>query len=100
MTGTAYCGRDQTTLWIEVPEGLYGATSGSPIVNARGAIVGVVSQVGGSHPDAIERGTTGPGPRPHTTLPVWVVQQIAAAQADVGAADVEALEAHDPGFQP
>jgi hypothetical protein len=60
------------TLWINVPAGIEQGTSGSPIVTAAGALVGVVSHGGG------EGAFYGRAPRPHLTLLVWVLRQIMA----------------------
>jgi hypothetical protein len=81
LAGTAEHG-DPTShiIWASFPEGIEGGTSGSPIVNMQGAIVGIVSQFGGTEPDALERGRSGGrAPRPHLTLPVWVMQHVRQA---------------------
>lgn len=65
---------DHHTLWLEVPEGIEEGTSGSPIVTARGDIVGVVSLMIGTE----EKGASGITPRPHLTLPAWVMRHIQA----------------------
>jgi hypothetical protein len=73
LEGTATLIRDDHhTLWLEVPEGIEEGTSGSPIVTARGGIVGVVSLMVG--PD--EKATSGMAPRPHLALPAWVMRRI------------------------
>jgi len=67
---------------INMPEGIEGGTSGSPIVTAQGTLAGIVSQAGGAEPDAPEKGREGFAPRVHLTLPGWVVRRIQAAEAD------------------
>jgi hypothetical protein len=80
LAGTAeQWGAEDSRLWVTVPDGIEGGTSGSPIVNMHGAIVGIVSQFGGGEADTVERGRTGPAPRPHLTLPPWIMRQILAA---------------------
>jgi hypothetical protein len=75
---------DAHGVWITMPDGIEGGTSGSPIVTAQGAIVGIVSQVGGDASLDPEKGYEGFAPRPHLTLPVWVVQQIQAEEDSAG----------------
>jgi hypothetical protein len=60
-------GQDAHMLAIEIA-GIEGGTSGSPIVTAEGALIGIVSYF-----DAADRGLA---PRPHLTLPVWFVRKL------------------------
>jgi len=77
LEGTAELGRpDARWTIVTMPDGIEGGTSGSPIVTVQGAIMGIVSQFGGSEPDALTKGRQGPAPRPHLTLPAWVLRQI------------------------
>jgi hypothetical protein len=55
----------------DIPTG----TSGSPIVNLKGEIVGLISVLGGT-----DSNPSGPAPRPHLTLPVWAVNLITEVQ--------------------
>jgi V8-like Glu-specific endopeptidase len=57
----------------ETSKPIEGGTSGSPIVNDVGELVGIVSNAGGS---SSEETRAGRFPRPHLTLPVWVCQRI------------------------
>ena len=68
--------------WINMPEGIEGGTSGSPIVTAQGTLAGIVSQAGGTESDALEKGREGYAPRAHLTLPGWVLRCIQAAEED------------------
>src|SRR5262245_19452650 len=70
-------------LSVTVSDGIEGGTSGSPIVNMQGAIVGIVSQFGGTEADALTRGQHGPAPRPHLTVPPWVLREILGGEAHV-----------------
>jgi hypothetical protein len=54
--------------------GIEAGTSGSPIVTSTGAVVGVFSHMS-------EQEGAGLTPRPHLTLPVWVMRQIQADEA-------------------
>ena len=38
------------------------------------------AQFGGTEPDALQKGRNGPTPRPHLTLPLWILRQIQAAE--------------------
>jgi len=53
--------------------GVQGGTSGSPVVTAAGAVLGVISQTSDNG--------DGPLPRAHLTLPVWALRQIQAEAA-------------------
>ena len=60
--------------WFEeTSKPIEGGTSGSPIVNDMGKLVGIVSNAGGSSSGETRQGRF---PRPHLTLPVWVCRQI------------------------
>jgi len=86
LEGTAELFRnDAPMLWMTVPAGIEGGTSGSPVVTAHGALVGIVSHMGATAPAAFDKGTHGSAPRPHLTLPVWIVRRIqdgAASEED------------------
>jgi hypothetical protein len=74
ITGTATVPRDEApSIWLEMAEATERGTSGSPIVTASGAIVGIASNMGGD-------GTVGRAPRPHLALPVWVVRRIQSSE--------------------
>jgi Trypsin-like peptidase domain len=68
---------DAHQLWIEVAAQIEGGTSGSPIVTARGELVGIVSHSTFSEDRVSCVGLT---PRPHLTLPGWVMHRILAEQ--------------------
>jgi CBS domain-containing protein len=75
VTGLAQqCSENATTLFIEADEPIEGGTSGGPVINDLGELVGIVSQtledMKGRHKPV------GPIPRPHLTLPVWVCRRI------------------------
>jgi hypothetical protein len=82
LTGTVESGRDGAHgLRILFPEGIEGGTSGSPVVSDQGAILGIVSQAGGTEKDALDRGRDGIAPMPHRTLPPWLLQQMRIVEA-------------------
>lgn len=61
------------TLWIEAEDPIKDGTSGGPIINESGALVGIVSSF------SIPKGrmkSNGPSPRPHLCLPVWTCSRI------------------------
>lgn len=64
---------DVARLWIETEEQIEPGTSGSPIINEAGQLVGIVA-----HSSYAAENFKGAGfsPLPHLTLPVWVVQKI------------------------
>lgn len=68
---------DLPSIWAKVPEQIEGGTSGSPIVTERGELSGIVSNTGSgphqAHCDVM-------APRPHLTLPGWVIRRILAEQ--------------------
>ncbi len=77
LAGKAEICRDGATHLFITPEGpIEGGTSGSPIVNNFGEIIGIVSQAGGpgnqEHTDAM-------GVRPNLALPVWAYNAIQTA---------------------
>jgi len=65
------------SLWLDVPGQVEGGTSGSPIVTEQGEVIGIVSHFG-SEQDGTH--CVGLQPRPARALPVWVLEQILAAQ--------------------
>ena len=68
------CEKDTTSLDIQVDKQINPGTSGSPVINDFGEILGIVS-----HPTIKDSGNTiceGLIPRPHLSLPVWVYQRI------------------------
>ena len=70
--------RDEVaSLWLDVPGQVEAGTSGSPIVTVQGEVIGVVSLFGS---ELDETHCVGPQPRPARALPVWVLEQILAAQ--------------------
>ncbi len=54
-------------------------TSGGPVVDAHGHLLGVVSHGGHTRGDKTDSGNT---PRPHRALPAWAWEAIAQAQAE------------------
>ena len=77
VTGTAQqtC-YDAETLVIEADEQIELGTSGGPIVNETGELVGIVSCLG-QEPDMNGK-FVGFAPRPHLTLPTWVCRKVFA----------------------
>jgi hypothetical protein len=71
------CRREGGMLWIAASQQIKGGTSGGPVVNAAGELVGVMSNAS-IITEALPK-STGRIPRPHLTLPVWVWQQISTA---------------------
>lgn len=72
ITGSAMqCTKDAEKLSIEPDEQIEPGTSGSPIINDSGKLVGIVSN---TNMDADK--SVGLAPRPHLALPVWVCQRI------------------------
>ena len=69
-------------IMLHFPDGIEGSTSGSPVVTAQGILVGLVSQAGGAEADAIHKGREGYAPRPHLALPLWLAEQVRAAERE------------------
>jgi hypothetical protein len=63
---------------IKAERDIEGGTSGGPIVDAAGRLVGVVSTAGGTQ-GASRQGQL---PRPHLALPAWIWRRIVAAGGD------------------
>jgi len=75
VTGKAIqCTEDATKLFVEADEQIEGGTSGGPIINDSGELVGVVSNF--SEVNVVGAKSNGTAPRPHLTLPVWVCRRI------------------------
>ena len=84
LAGTVVQGRPGAhSLRLLFPAGIEGGTSGSPVVTAQGLLVGLVSQAGGTESDAIHKGREGYAPRPHLTLPLWLAEQVRAAEQEL-----------------
>lgn len=75
------CSDGAPRLCIETPQQIEGGTSGGPIVDERGRLLGVVSNA------SIGQGSTGTFPRPHLALPVWIVKRIVEAADQARDAD-------------
>jgi hypothetical protein len=72
--------RKATTLWLALESAIEGGTSGGPVVNDRGELLGVISIGWGiGSPKKGLRDHEGRIARPHRTLPVWVWDDICAA---------------------
>ncbi len=77
VTGSAMqCCEDAQALSVEANEQIEGGTSGGPIINDSGDLVGIVSHFSlAAEPQNKCSGLT---PRPHLALPVWVCRRIQA----------------------
>ncbi|HYK90287.1 MAG TPA: serine protease [Acidobacteriota bacterium] len=60
-------------VFVEAEKSIKGGTSGGPIVNELGQLVGLVSTFGGTGGHS----RSGPSPCPSLTLPVWILHLIA-----------------------
>ena len=69
------CATEATRLWLHTDEDVGGGTSGGPVVNENGELLGVVSFFGGT--DGVHR--SGAIARPHLTLPQWALRKLLAA---------------------
>jgi hypothetical protein len=79
VTGSAtQCPEDVHILWVEADRPIDCSSSGGPIINEQGELVGIVSDfcMATSGQDK----SKGPVPRPHLTLPVWVCRRIISAK--------------------
>jgi len=75
LTGSAMqCGEDAQALAIEADEKIEGGTSGGPIINDSGELVGIVSN--STDQPGMQCKFEGLAPRPHLALPVWVCRRI------------------------
>jgi hypothetical protein len=66
------CSPGSKSLFIETKDEIKGGTSGGPIVDESGGLVGIVSNFSGND-------NTGVHPRPHLTLPLWVLRKLEGA---------------------
>ena len=64
--------RDAPMIWVETEEKIEGGTSGSPIVNDKGELVGIVS----NFPEGDQQKYAGRAPLPLVALPVWILKII------------------------
>lgn len=75
VTGSAMqCCEDAQALVVEADEQIEGGTSGGPIINDSGELVGIVSNFSGQA--ETQHKSNGLAPRPHLALPVWVCRRI------------------------
>ena len=75
VTGSAMqCREDAQALSVEADQQIEGGTSGGPIINDSGELVGIVSHF--SLATEGQHQCWGLTPRPHLALPVWVCRQI------------------------
>ncbi len=71
------CANHAAMLFIHAEEQIEGGTSGSPIVNRQGEVVGIVS-----HSSTGSEDCHGRAPRPHLVMPAWAYQRIPKAAAN------------------
>ena len=67
-------------LWIAASQQIEPGTSGGPIINASGELLGIVSNASIITESMVE--SSGLTSRPHLTLPVWVWRRIVNAQQE------------------
>ena len=60
-------------LWVEFDEPIEPGTSGSPVINNSGELVGIISTSSINNSEGISDGLI---PRPHLTIPVWIYKAI------------------------
>ncbi len=73
IPGKATINKDHSSLmWIDADENIEGGTSGGPIINDAGELVGIASTVGGSHGET----KNGQSPAPRWALPAWIYYDI------------------------
>lgn len=68
------CRKNAPTLFIESEIQINGGTSGGPIVNEKGELLGIASTFSEKH-EADDK-SSGTIPRPHLALPAWIYQSI------------------------
>ncbi len=75
VTGSAMlCREDAQAFSVESDEQIEGGTSGGPIIDDSGELVGIVSNF--SMATDAKHKSSGSTPRPHLALPVWVCRRI------------------------
>ena len=74
------CAEDASSLVVEADEQIEGGTSGGPVVNELGELVGIVSH--SSQETDESRKSRGSIPRPHLALPAWVLQKMARSEGN------------------
>ena len=75
VTGSAKrYSEDAQEIFVEADEQIEGGTSGGPIINDSGDLIGIASNFSWT-PDAKDQ-PSGLAPRPHLALPVWVCRKI------------------------
>ena len=81
VTGSAMqCSENSERLYVEANEQIEGGTSGGPIINDEGELVGIVSHF--TLPGEGMDKCNGGAPRPHLALPVWVCDRIFGGSAE------------------
>jgi hypothetical protein len=85
-----------STVTVVAEHNIEGGTSGGPVIDEAGQLVGVVSVAGGAAGAGGGEGDTRQGmmPRPHLALPIWVWRRIAAAQGGEAARGEHVTLAH------
>jgi len=68
--------KETNALYIEADEQIEGGTSGGPIINDSGELIGIASNFSFNESEGKASGTI---PRLHRTLPSWICQQIFGA---------------------
>jgi V8-like Glu-specific endopeptidase len=71
--------KDAPMLSLETEEVIKSGTSGSPIVNEMGELVGIISHISSDLAPIKHNGTA---PRPHLALPVWLVHNILRSETE------------------
>ncbi len=71
------CTKNGEQLWVDFSEQIEPGSSGSPIVNDAGKLVGIVSH---SSFNEGQSNSDGLAPRPHLVLPVWICNRISEDQ--------------------
>jgi hypothetical protein len=69
------CSENAANLWLHFPEQIEGGTSGGPIVNESGELVGILS-IAQVQEGRSSDGCDGSAARPHKTMPVWLAHKI------------------------
>jgi len=71
---------DHESIWIGTDEQVKAGTSGSPIANDDGLLVGIVSNFLEAQPGETCNGLA---PRPHLTAPAWLVRKMLRSEDDI-----------------
>ena len=81
------CASNAEKLAVQAEEQVECGTSGGPIIDRHGQLIGIVSWFSTAKANVVQSQCHGATPRPHKTLPVWVLERACKSQSKNVAVD-------------